>query len=99
MADSQPDPSSSHTGTEELSQSGAEQSSQSGSEECSGPPDGFRVLIAPDGQKYLVPNFLSDATCYAFYREDARSEILPDSAAGGVGQAVCVRGVFTNGRP
>jgi hypothetical protein len=47
-------------------------------------PTGFTSLGAPDGQKYLIPTFLTDATCYAYHRENELIGTLPDDAAGGV---------------
>lgn len=50
-------------------------------------PTGFTTLHSPQGKDYLIPTFLADATCYAYHRENELSKILPDTAAGGVGDA------------
>ena len=47
-------------------------------------PEGFSALAAPGGQHYLIPSLLADATSFAYYRENERKEVLPDTAAGGV---------------
>ena len=54
-------------------------------------PDGFTILTAPDGEKYMIPTFLGTATSYAYYREQAKDQIDLDNAAGGVSFKLALR--------
>ena len=47
-------------------------------------PSGYTVLQAPDGHKYLVPDFMVPVTQQAIDGHKNRKEMEVDQAAGGV---------------
>ena len=56
--------------------------------------EGFMTLKALNGQTYLIPSFLADATCFAYHRESNRIEIEPYNVAGGVSHSFLERHTY-----
>jgi hypothetical protein len=92
MADNKLQGSASDKTTEVHAEGESQSEADSGFSEA--PPDGFTVLVAPGGTKYLVPTFLTPATTYAYYRDEARDELGWENAAGGVSFELASRPLY-----